>query len=90
MVRLAIERLVGTFMVYAVTKALAFGISGLEKRGCLLSPVTFLMKICIVWTGSGDAERESGVDGCILSADCSVCRSRTAKGMFQTRSTSVL
>lgn len=35
--------------------------------GCLLSPDTFLMKICIVSMDSGEADREIGLEGRILS-----------------------
>lgn len=51
-----------------------------EKR--LLSPVTFLMKICMVEMASGDAERESGVEECILSVACDLQRPRISKVSF--------
>jgi hypothetical protein len=38
-----------------------------EDRGSLLSPETFLIKICIVSAGSGETEREAGDEERILS-----------------------
>lgn len=61
--RFWIERSCGTVI------AIAGGVSWFEEeddRGSLLSPETFLTKICIVNAGSGETDREAGDEERIL------------------------
>ncbi len=61
----------GTVIAITTCESISWAVGerqGQDER--LLSPVTFLMKICTVETASGDAERERGVEKCILRAAC--------------------
>ena len=73
--RLRIERSWGTVIGIA-GRLVSWRVGGWRERA-LLSPDTFLTKICMVSVGSGDAEREIGDEGRMLM-EVDGCGSRAA------------
>ncbi len=67
-VKFWIVRSCGTVIAITGSETVSLGFEvKVYWRERLLSPVTFLMKICMVEITSGDAERERGVEESILS-----------------------